>query len=96
MNTLFAVLVMAQDEHAASAAAATAVPAGAGSLSPEKHLRIQLSSPTEPYNEAATTPEAFTDSDNDSAFESENEPTGGKRGLVSILGTPKTAPKSRR
>lgn len=95
MNTLFAVLVMTQDEHAAATAAA-AVPAGAESLSPEKHLCIRLPSTTGPYNDEATTPEASTDSDNDSAFESESEPCGGKRGLVSILGTSKTTPKSSR
>lgn len=58
-------------------------PAVAGNAlpSPEKHLRMRFRRGMELSSDEGTTPEASTDSDNDSAFDfSDDEMAGSKRG----------------
>lgn len=57
-------------------------PAVAGDAPPsaEKHLHMRFRRGVELSSDEGTTPEASTDSDNDSAFDSDDEIAGSKRG----------------
>eukprot|EP00904_Undaria_pinnatifida_P002647 jgi/Undpi1/12383/HiC_scaffold_5.g02055.m1 len=69
MSALCTVLVMDQPEVVGDALPSS-----------ETHLRMRFRRGLEVSSDEGTTPEASTDSDNDSAFESDNDMAGSKRG----------------